>query len=90
MERRNAEKEAKRSFAQSSFAYFSFKKSRSAEHCAAVLLQGLQDGFHVGVRLFGGEAAVVGPSSAVRLRSSARRVRLKATDFLPSGILAPR
>ena len=29
-------------------------------------------------------------SSAVRLRSSARRVRLKATDFLPSGMLAPR
>ena len=60
MEHRNAGEEAKRSFAQSSFAYFSFKKSRSAEHCAAVLLQGLQDGLHVGVRLFGGEAAVVG------------------------------
>ena len=61
MEHRNAGEEAKRSFAQSFFAYFLFKESRSAEDGTAVLLQSLQDRLHVGVRLFGSEAAVVGP-----------------------------
>ena len=79
MERRNAGEEAKRSFAQSSFANFSFKKSWLPQHCAAVLLQGLQDRLHVGVRLFGSEAAVVGPEGEA-----------EGTDFLPSGMLAPR
>ena len=39
--------EAKQSFAQSSFAYFSFKKSRLAEDGTQILLQGGQDALYI-------------------------------------------